>query len=595
MVFLRRILCVVLVLTLAGIAFGQGIVKEIIVTGNKQISKEAITASMRTAVGQQVNQAALEQDKRSIEDMGFFQAVDIQPVLAGDDSWEIHVRVSEFSVIKEIRVVGNTIMTKQDIENAITLKKGQVFNLKQIAPSTRAISELYGKKGYLANIDDFGMLEDAPEVLNISVIEYTVGTIKVVGLTRTKESVIRKLLRTQPGDPYNLPRLQRDMARAFYNTNWFEEVHPEVSLSSEEIGKVDITVTVKEGRTGNLNFGIQLDPRSSFAGVLRVSDSNFKGTGQSIGINYLQATTGTGASIDIDYVNPFIDNRQTTLSASAYSRVLYRFAGIGFGSNSSPTDDNRYTERRTGGSFALTRPIKETLFGSVQVRAENIKTEDLNTNSTNNFIQQDGDLVILAGGLLSNNRDVDQDPSRGSWWRLLVEPGYSRITRVGGQASSSMLGTNTFLRSSLEYRHYWSPQPPRELNLDEPRRVVAVRARIGSISGNVPFFEQFFVGGADTVRGYPEDRFWGKQYATFTVEYRHPLQKAFNLIAFADYGGAWGGYGGVNKYTQSDRPNFHLGYGLGVSFRTPLGPIRLDFGFNENGGSRTHFLIGTSF
>jgi outer membrane protein insertion porin family len=111
----------------------------------------------------------------------------------------------------------------------------------------------------------------------------------------------------------------------------------------------------------------------------------------------------------------------------------------------------------------------------------------------------------------------------------------------------------------------------------------------------VPFFEQYFAGGADTIRGYEEDRFWGKQQLLTTLEYRHPIQKAFNVILFVDYGGAWGGYGSVNKFTQSSSPNLNLGYGIGFSFRTPLGPLRLDLGFNKEGKSRTHFLIGTSF
>jgi outer membrane protein insertion porin family len=111
----------------------------------------------------------------------------------------------------------------------------------------------------------------------------------------------------------------------------------------------------------------------------------------------------------------------------------------------------------------------------------------------------------------------------------------------------------------------------------------------------VPFFEQYFVGGSDSVRGYDEDRFWGKQTLLGTLEYRHPLQRSFNAIAFVDYGGAWGGYGKANNFEQSNTFNMHVGYGLGLSFRTPLGPIRLDLGFDDRGKSRTHFLIGTSF
>jgi outer membrane protein insertion porin family len=115
------------------------------------------------------------------------------------------------------------------------------------------------------------------------------------------------------------------------------------------------------------------------------------------------------------------------------------------------------------------------------------------------------------------------------------------------------------------------------------------------ISGDVPFFEQFFLGGASTIRGYEEDRFWGKQSLLTTLEYRHPIQKALAVSAFIDYGGAWGGFGTVGEFTQSSSAKFKLGYGFGVTFRSPLGPLRLDLGFDDRGKSRTHFQIATSF
>jgi outer membrane protein insertion porin family len=124
---------------------------------------------------------------------------------------------------------------------------------------------------------------------------------------------------------------------------------------------------------------------------------------------------------------------------------------------------------------------------------------------------------------------------------------------------------------------------------------IALRSRYGFISGRVPFFEQLFIGGSSSLRGYENQQFWGSRSFLTTVEYRRPLQRNFSLVGFADYGGAWGGYGEVTGFPQFSSANLKLAYGLGLAFTTPLGPIRLDYAINQDGGSRVHFNIGTGF
>jgi outer membrane protein insertion porin family len=136
---------------------------------------------------------------------------------------------------------------------------------------------------------------------------------------------------------------------------------------------------------------------------------------------------------------------------------------------------------------------------------------------------------------------------------------------------------------------------PADTPVTSARPVLLVRTSYTVLTGNVPFFEQAFVGGLGSLRGWDNQRFWGKQALVGTVEYRHPIQSNFSLVAFMDAGSAWGGYPGITSFSQTSRPDFHLGYGLGISFRTPVGPIRIDFAFNEKGGSRTHFAFGSSF
>ena len=362
-----------------------------------------------------------------------------------------------------------------------------------------------------------------------------------------------------------------------------------------ELGQVDLTLDLKEARTGTFNVGLQLDPQNALAGIVRYSQANVGGTGQSFGVNLLQSTQGVGPSLDLDYTNPFIDNKDTTFRASLYSRVQFRFQGglFGTGNNTSFTRDDQYYERRTGTSFGFSRPLRDNLIVGLSLRAEDVRTNGLKArvdsdgNPVNNFIQQDGKVVVATAAATRDGRDIAINPSRGSWAQFTFEPGFSDIDRVGGVTSdASILGPNVFAKTAIEYRRYFTNQAARGFKLDEPRRVLAFRFRAGTILGQVPFFEQYFAGGAQSVRGYQEDRFWGRSTLILTSEYRYPIQKSLSLIGFVDYGGAWGGYGSVNGFTQKSDFDLHLGFGPGVSFNAgPLGNIQLYLGF----------LIGNSF
>lgn len=585
--------CLVALALMAHAGDQASLIKAIIIRGNERVSKEAIAAAMRTKVGQPFVQDTLDRDKQSLEDLGFFDKVDVRGTPLDSGNWQINVDLHEFPVVKEFRISGNTALKTDDILKALTLKAGDVYNVIQSRASAVAIEALYQKKGFFARVVEFAPLAQSVNTINIVITETKVGTVSVQGNRRTKDYVMRRLIKTRPGQTFSVEKWTSDLRR-LYNTQWFETVTPQDD--QPDIGVVNLTASVKEARTGQFSFGVQVDPQSSVAGVLKLSDSNFNGTGQSLGIDLTQATQGGGASAGLDYGNPFYDSRDTTLRASIYSRLIYRFSGT-FGQSSSITSANTYSERRTGTSVGFSRPITDKLSYGISGRFENVQTNDIGTNVTD-FIQQDGNVSVLTLAGTINRRDVDTDPSRGDYAHLSLEPGYADITKVGGQiADASVLGGNSFFKSTLEYRRYFTKEPARTVkDLEAPRHVLAMRARLGTINGKVPFFEQYFAGGPDTLRGYPDDRFWGRNQFLLNFEYRYPLQRAFSLIPFVDYGGAWGGFGSVNDYSQSTSPNLHVGYGAGLSFKIPgLGNIRLDLGFDEQGKSRTHFQIGAPF
>ena len=128
--------------------------------------------------------------------------------------------------------------------------------------------------------------------------------------------------------------------------------------------------------------------------------------------------------------------------------------------------------------------------------------------------------------------------------------------------------------------------------------MLATRILIGATSKNVPFFEQYFLGGADSLRGFDQDRFWGSNLALFQAELRVPVGKDINFqgVLLFDGGDAWNSIYQVQGLRQHTAFKLQTDYGVGVRLVTPIGPIRLDYAIPNGGGSgRTQFSIGQSF
>ncbi|MBL8048533.1 MAG: BamA/TamA family outer membrane protein [Chthonomonas sp.] len=583
-------------LALAAVAGAQtAIIREVVVNGNQRISRDAIIAVMRMQAGKPYIDSDRARDIEAIMELGFFRDADIIPRQINATDWQLNVEIKENPLVKEFRITGSTVFKTEEILAVIKQPVNEVFNLRNIVPTANAIRELYQKKGYFAEAE-IAPLDESPETLGINVVERAVKEIKITNQGKTRQGVIRRLLKTKPGTAFNEVTWANDRRR-IESTTWFKEIEAGVE-PTEEIGKFNLLLDLKEDKTGQIAFGAALDPNSRLAGSVRYSDSNFRGQGQTVSFNMQQDTVGTGLSSSIDYIDPYYRDSDTQLSIRLYSRIVNYFAGAGIGTGTNSPNDKRFDERRTGAGISLSRTTKDIFSFGYGVNYEKINTINLRNADPDDFIQQDGDLLTFSFTGVRDRRDVPLAPSEGDYVRVSIEPAFANISKIGGSVGgfNDLLGRNKFVRSNLEYKLFLSKRPAKAEDLLKPRKVLALRARYGLIVGTPPFFEQLFLGGSDSLRGYPDQRFWGKQSLLTTIEYRVPIQKTFSVIGFADYGGAWGGYGTIRDFQQSNKPNLKLGYGAGVAFNVgPLGNIRIDLGFDDRGRNRTHFSIGGSF
>lgn len=606
---LRSVAVGVLAIGVMAAAFAQdvGIIKEISIRGTKKISPAVIKALLQVREGQILNLKAIEEDRARIYEMGWFRKVAYNKTLLQDNTWQLTYDVDENDVVKEIAVVGNSAIKTEDILKLIQFKPAvgakdedlRPLNLADLKPSSDAINRLYEDRGFFGRVENLEPDPYSPGTWILRIREVVINSVTIEGFTATSDKVFNRLIKSKPGQPYSRFQWEKDALRVI-NTQWFEGVSPSpVALSSIETGLADLKMKLNDGRTGMFNAGVVLNPQNSLAGTISYSDANFNGTGQNVAFNYTQATVqGTGGSISFDYANPFADANDSTFRASLYDRVQFRFINNNFGANVNTA--NQYSERRTGGSMGFTKQLNEKKSFTVSSRFErvNVPPFDPSSGNVNNFIQQDGEVAVVGLSSINNTRDLDFDPARGTFLRLDLEPGFATIrpvsTNISGDNPDGKFG---FVRLGFDFRTYYTPNKKRRTADDVSREVYAFRLRGGTAQGVIPFFEQYFAGGNDSVRGFQEDRFWGKNLLMASFEWRKPVQDQFSLVTFVDLGSAWGGYGSGagSDFTQSNSFSLKMGYGLGLRLRTPLGPIRLDFAFNNEGGSRPHFMIGTSF
>jgi translocation and assembly module TamA len=173
----------------------------------------------------------------------------------------------------------------------------------------------------------------------------------------------------------------------------------------------------------------------------------------------------------------------------------------------------------------------------------------------------------------------------------LVSPrrGYVLTGEVGGAPSG--LATQPFLRGVASALVFFPFGRYGDMVLRGQAGAVLSQARDG-----IPSTFLFRTGGDQTVRGYAYESLGvaqsgaivgGRRLLVASAEYVRWIGESWGMAVFADTGNAW---------DSGVRPSLANGYGVGVRFRTPIGPIRADLAYGQvTGDVRLHFSVGYSF
>lgn len=573
---------------------GKTITKQII-EGNVAVPEAEIAAALKTKPGMQFTEAGLSEDLSAIYDLGWFY--DLRPEFKTvPEGVQVIYHVMENPVYQKTDVEGNTVLNKQRVASFFDLEQGKIANLKDINKCVQKLEEEYRSNGYiLARVTDVHMEKDG--TLKVAVNEGVVEGFKVKGNVKTKDYVVTREMKLKKGEPFNAKAARRSMQRV-YNLGYFEDVNIKLNPGREPNG-VEVEISVVEMNTGTFGIGAGYSNADGFVGMVSIGDKNFRGIGDKINLRW-EFGGEDNKNYDFSYTRPWLDDKETSATINLYD-ITNEYADY----NIDGDEIARYDKKRRGQEITFSRRTHNEFVSNyitIKNRDDIYKGEadgyegDENQYYEDKFYKEEGGKVIyqsgkyeswmpktaaerrkenfgvtrsITFGRVYDSRDNIYDPHEGK--RI----GYS-VEWAGG-----MGGDFDFTKWTADWRYYYRAGG---------ESVWALNLGAGYASGDMPLSQRFTMGGSDTLRGYEDDQFRGNSMLKATLEYRFPIFKKVQGVLFTDNGYAWD----KRHEDEFDMGLLKNSYGVGLRINSPLGPVKLDYGYGENGG-KFHFSFGGQF
>jgi len=467
-----------------------------------------------------------------------------------------------------------------DLKPLVTVAQGDWYNADQVDKTIAALTEALGNRGYAfvdiqprvkrnadnRTIDVTFEIKEGPRVY--------VERIDITGNVRTLDKVIRREFRLVEGDAFNTSRLQRSEQR-IKNLGFFKKTDVTTNPGSSP-DKTVIGVNVEEQSTGEFSVGAGFSTSEGVLGDISIRERNLLGRGQDLRIGTVIAQRQQ--QVDLSFTEPYFLERNLAAGFDLFeinqdNQLIGQF--------------NQFT---VGGSlrmgYQITEPLRQTLkytlrqdtINNVQPTASRFIQEETGTRNTS----------AVGQVLLYDKRDNRLDPSAGYFGQLGVD-----VAGLGGDVR--------YVRTLLTGGYYYSVAPQWVLSL------TGEGGYIHGIEDTVRIEDRFFVGG-DNLRGFAtggigprdlatNDALGGNIYYVGTVSLGFPVGLPQELgitgRVFSDFGSLFN----LDEKgdTIADPHSLRVSAGFGVSWASPLGPIKLDLAVpvkRESFDKKQFFRIG---
>lgn len=612
---------------------------ELRIEGSRAVSAEALASFVELNAGDVFVEDVLAGGAVAIREYyrrAGFAAADVtmdvaeMPGEPGRMSARLIVTEGPQSFVRAVTFAGVTAVGEADLRRRMQSRAGDPYYPPHLAADRDAIVRAYLDRGYQQVGVVMEPVFDEPKTgvaLRVGVTEgpqTTVDRVIVVGNTRTDLQTILDELTLRPGSPLGLADLVESQRR-LSALGLFRRVR--LAEGSRQPGSpaVDLLVTLEEAPATTIGVG----------GGIEITERP-------------RAVEGGGSEDRLEIVpRGFFELTRRNIAGG--NRAVSLFTRVSLGRENAPDDPARdgkglgISEYRVVGSYreprafrfdgdllitaSLERALRTTFsFNRNTLSAELLRRVSPAVRVSGRYALEYNDLFdvrireserllidrlfpqvrlsILSGSVLRDTRNDPVDPERGALLAMDVD--------VAPRALGSEVGFAKSFGQAIWFRRLAAPV----------RLVFAGGARAGVARGfsrvvgedvvrEIPASQRFFAGGSNTVRGFQLDRLGvpailnadglsngGNAMIVLNAELRASLYKDIGAVAFVDAGQVFGRAGDV------DLADIRPTAGLGLRYRSPIGPLRLDLGFKLNRetfpnrrehGSEWHFSLGQAF
>ena len=569
-------------------------IKKIEFVGNNAYSSRKLKGRISTAEkgllsfitsSGDLNQEQLSQDaarlKAFYHNNGYVQAKVGEPeVNFEEDGIVVTIRLNEGPRFKvgTVGMAGDLIIPEDQLLEKVKISEEEYYNREALRLDVLELTDIYSDEGY-AYADISPRIDEDTEQLVVNItFEINKGKqvyfeeIVISGNTKTRDKVIRRQLQVYEQELFSGRRLKRSV-RNLYRLDFFEDIKVNTVKGSDD-DKMRLSIDVIEKRTGAFSFGAGYGNVENLFLTASVSEKNLFGRGQ---ILALKGQLGTKTTrFTLSFTEPWFLDIPLTAGADIYNWA-YDFA--------------TYDKDSVGGKLRLGYPLFDYTRGSLTYNYDLADISNVEDTASDTIKRDSGENIksSITASVRRDSRDNLFHPTGGSMNSLSYE-----FAGLGGNVGFNKIIAETGWYFPLLWK-----------------TVGVLHGKTGyakELQGKtLPDYEKFYMVGIDALRGFERDdlsprdeegnEIGGNKFVQFNAEIRFPLVPqagAFGVVFF-DTGDIW------SEEEDVDLGDLRESAGLGVRWLSPMGPVRLEYGWildpreSDSASGRWEFSMASSF